>query len=52
MVARPSGFLLDTNVVAQFAATAMHHGLTFVTRNTADVGPTGVPTFNPWSDGV
>ena len=34
---------------AQLAATALHHGLTFVTRNTADVRPTGVPLFNPWS---
>ena len=35
---------------AQLAATALHHGLTFVTRNTADIGPTGVPVFDPWSD--
>jgi toxin FitB len=35
-------------VDAQLAATALHHGLTFVTRNTADVRPTGVPVFNPW----
>ena len=34
---------------AQLAATALHHGLTFVTRNTADVRLTGVPMFNPWS---
>ncbi|MPZ19059.1 MAG: PIN domain-containing protein [Luteitalea sp.] len=34
---------------AQLAATALHHGLTFVTRNTADVATTGVPVFNPWS---
>ena len=34
---------------AQLAATALHHGLTFVTRNTADIRPTGVPVFNPWS---
>jgi toxin FitB len=33
---------------AQLAATALHHGLTFVTRNTADIAPTGVPVFNPW----
>jgi predicted nucleic acid-binding protein len=33
---------------AQLAATALHHGLTLVTRNTADVAPTGVPTFDPW----
>jgi predicted nucleic acid-binding protein len=35
---------------AQLAATALHHGLTFVTRNTSHVRPTGVPLFNPWSD--
>jgi len=34
---------------AQLAATALHHGLTFVTRNTSHVRPTGVPLFNPWS---
>jgi hypothetical protein len=33
---------------AQLAATALHHGLTLVTRNTADVAPTGVPVVNPW----
>ena len=35
---------------AQLAATALQHGLTFVTRNTNDVRTTGVPCFNPWSD--
>ncbi len=35
---------------AQLAATALHHGLTFVTRNAADVRPTGVQVFNPWRD--
>jgi predicted nucleic acid-binding protein len=35
---------------AQLAATALHHGLTFVTRNTADIAPAGVPAFNPWRD--
>jgi hypothetical protein len=35
---------------AQLAATALHHGLTFVTRNIADIRRTGVPVFNPWSD--
>ena len=34
---------------AQLAATALHHGLTFVSRNTDDIRPTGVATFNPWS---
>jgi len=37
-------------VDAQLAATAQHHGLTFATRNTADIRATGVPVFNPWSD--
>jgi toxin FitB len=36
-------------VDAQLAATALEHGLTFVTRDTEDVGPAGVPVFNPWS---
>jgi hypothetical protein len=35
---------------AQLAATALHYGLTFVSRNAADVRPTGVPVFNPWGD--
>jgi toxin FitB len=30
------------------AATALHHNLTLVTRNTRDVAPTGVAVFNPW----
>lgn len=30
------------------AATALHHNLTLVTRNTKDVAETGVPIFNPW----
>lgn len=30
------------------AATALHHNLTLVTRNTNDVAETGVPVFNPW----
>jgi predicted nucleic acid-binding protein len=34
---------------AQLAATAMHHDLTFVTRNVRHVRSTGVPVFNPWS---
>jgi predicted nucleic acid-binding protein len=32
------------------AATAIHHNLTLVTRNTKDVGTTGVGVFNPWDD--
>jgi predicted nucleic acid-binding protein len=31
------------------AATAMHHDLQLVTRNTSDVAGTGVPVLNPWS---
>jgi predicted nucleic acid-binding protein len=31
------------------AATALHHNLTLVTRNTKDVAGTGVPLFNPWA---
>ena len=30
------------------AATALHHNLIFVTRNTRDIAATGVVTFNPW----
>ena len=47
--ARKRRLTLST-IDAQLAATALHHGLTFVTRNTADISPTGVPVFNPWSD--
>ena len=31
------------------AATAKVHGLTFVTRNTADIAATGVPLLDPFS---
>ncbi len=30
------------------AATAQHHNLTLVTRNTKDIAATGVQSFNPW----
>ncbi len=33
---------------ALIAATALTHGLTVVTRNTADFEPIGVPWLNPW----
>ena len=33
---------------ALIAATALVHGLTVVTRNTADFEPTGVALLNPW----
>ena len=32
------------------AATAIHHNLTLVTRNTKDVVSTGVGVFNPWQE--
>ncbi len=32
------------------AATALHHGLTVVTRDTADYELARVPLFNPWVD--
>ncbi len=32
------------------AATALHHGLTVVTRDVGDYGRTLVPVFNPWTD--
>lgn len=31
-------------------ATALQHGLTVVTRDTADYSRAGVPIFNPWTD--
>jgi toxin FitB len=34
---------------ALIAATALVHGMTVVTRNTADFEPTGVPALNPWN---
>lgn len=35
---------------ALIAATAMVHGMTVVTRNTADFEPMGVPVHNPWEN--
>jgi hypothetical protein len=32
------------------AATASHHGLTVVTRDTAEYARAGVPVLNPWTD--
>lgn len=32
------------------AATALHNGLTVVTRDTADYSRARVPVFNPWAD--
>ncbi len=35
---------------ALIAATALHHGMTLVTRNIADFTSTGVNLQNPWKD--
>ena len=32
------------------AATALQHGMTVVTRDTADYSRAGAPIFNPWVD--
>ena len=32
------------------AATALHHGLTVVSRDTSDFTKARVPVLNPWSD--
>ncbi|MFA9231812.1 MAG: type II toxin-antitoxin system VapC family toxin [Microgenomates group bacterium] len=37
---------------ALIAATALAHGMTVVTRNTADFMATGVPLVNPWQVGA
>jgi hypothetical protein len=34
---------------ALIAATALVHGMTVVTRDTADFEPSGVPLLNPWA---
>jgi len=36
---------------AWIAATGLVHGLTIVTRNTADFTATGVPLLDPWREG-
>ncbi|MBU1330726.1 MAG: type II toxin-antitoxin system VapC family toxin [Gammaproteobacteria bacterium] len=36
---------------ALIAATALVHGMTVATRNTADFAPTGVALLNPWEFG-
>jgi len=46
--ARRRGRPLPT-VDGLLAATALHHGLTIVTRNTADFHSTGVAVLNPWN---
>ena len=47
-LARKRKLTLPT-IDAQLAATALHHGLTFVTRNTSDIEPAGVPWLDPWT---
>lgn len=37
---------------ALIAATALVHGMTVVTRNTADFRVTGVPLLDPWQEGM
>lgn len=32
------------------AATAIHHNLTLVTRDTVDIAATGATVFNPWQE--
>ena len=46
-LARKRGLTLPT-IDAELAATALHHGLTFATRNTEHIGQAGVPVVNPW----
>ncbi len=36
---------------AMIAATALVHKMTVATRNVSDFAPTGVGTFNPWTEG-
>lgn len=45
--AKASGVLLPV-IDGLLAATALHHNLTFVTRNTNDVKLTGLSVLNPW----
>lgn len=45
--AKASGMLLPV-IDGLLAATALHHNLTFVTRNTNDVKLHGLSVFNPW----
>ena len=37
-------------VDALLAATALHHGMAIMTRNTADFEATGVTVIDPWAD--
>ena len=46
--AKASGVLLPV-IDGLLAATALHHNLTFATRNTNDVKLAGLSVFNPWT---
>jgi predicted nucleic acid-binding protein len=48
-VAEQSGRHLSV-VDGLIAATAIHHGLTVVTRNTKDFAPTGASLIDPWRE--
>ena len=39
---------VETVIDGLLAATALHHNLTFVTRDTSGITNTGVAFFNPW----
>ena len=39
-----------SNAGLQIAATAIHHGLTVVTRNVRDLAPTGASILNPFEE--
>ena len=47
--AKASGVLFPV-IDGLLAATALHHNLTFVTRNTNDVEFAGLSVFNPWKN--
>lgn len=40
------------SIDALIAATALHHGLRIVTRNTSDFDLPGVEIVDPWHDGI
>ena len=43
-------FALDSDRDTLIAATALVHGMTIVTRNTADFAGTGAPLIDPWQE--